>query len=171
MGYGLMPVEGAGRNRQTCTKSTAQAVELIRRIYSTIKDLSNFLQLLRYLFTVDDRYKEVVEEKSIGIVGQMIRMDQKIDLKELIPVDLFLQVHAGLTVKDYYFKVYEILRPNLRKILAQEKIAAHALGILMRYSLGSETKYFHRVFEDYIRVLLKNYETKVFDEKETFILA
>jgi hypothetical protein len=89
----------------------------------------------------------------------------------LIPVELFLQVHSGMTVKDYYFKVYEVLRPNIKKILGQEKIAAHALGILMRYSLGSETKYFHRVFEDYIRVLLKNFESKVFDEKETFVLA
>lgn len=101
----------------------------------------------------------------------MIKMDQKIALKELLPVELFVQVNAGMTAKDYYNVVYDILRPNLRKILAQEKIAAHALGILMRYSLGSETKYFHRVFADYITVLLKNYESKVCDEKETFLLA
>lgn len=67
----------------------------------------------------------------------MIKMDQKIALKELLPVDLFVQVSAGMTVKDYYNVVYEMLRPNLKKILAQEKVAAHALGILMRYSLGS----------------------------------
>lgn len=50
---------------------------------------------------------------------------------------MFVQVHAGMTIKDYYNVVYEILKPNLKKILGQEKIAAHALGILMRYSLGS----------------------------------
>ena len=121
------------------------------------------MQFLRYLFGSDDRYKEVLEEKAIAIVSQMIKMDQKINLKELIPVELFTQVHAGVAVKDYYNAVYEVMRPNLKKILAQEKIAAHALGILMRYSLGSETKYFHRVFADYITVLLKAYETKVYD--------
>jgi len=101
----------------------------------------------------------------------MIKMDQKINLKELVPVELFIQVHSGMSLKDYYFTAYEVMKPNLKKILAQEKIAAHALGILMRYSLGSETKYFHRVFADYISVLLKTYENKVFDEKETFLLA
>ncbi len=60
-------------------------------------------------------------------------------------------------MKDYYLTAYEVMRPSLKKILGQEKIAAHALGILMRYSLGSETKYFHRVFADYIGVMLKSF--------------
>jgi hypothetical protein len=62
-------------------QSISLGVELIRRIYGTIKDLGNFLQLLRYLLTIDERYKDVIEEKSIAIVAQMIRMDQKIDLR------------------------------------------------------------------------------------------
>ncbi len=81
----------------------------------------------------------------------------------MIPVELFIQVQSNVSQKDYYNIAYEIMKPNLKKILAQEKIAAHALGILMRYSLGSETRYFHRVFVDYISVLLKNYESKLFD--------
>lgn len=99
--------------------------------------MSNFLQFLRYLLGSDERYKDILEEKSIAVVGQMIKMDQKINLKDLIPVELFTQVQIGVTVKDYYNSAYEILKPNLKKILSQEKIAAHALGILMRYSLGS----------------------------------
>lgn len=133
------------------------AVELLKRVYSAIKDLTNFIQFLRYLIGSDDRYKNVLEQKSLAIVSQMIKMDQRIDLKELVPIEIFIQVHNGMTLKDYYNLVYELLRPNLKKILAQQKVAAHALGILMRYSLGSETKYFHRVFADYISVLLKNY--------------
>jgi hypothetical protein len=57
------------------------AAQLLMRIFSVIKDLSNFLQLLRYLLSADERYKDVIEEKSIAIVGQMIKMDQKINLK------------------------------------------------------------------------------------------
>ncbi len=49
----------------------------------------------------------------------MIKMDQKINLKELIPIDIFTQVHNGMTQKDYYNLVYEIMKPNLKKILAQ----------------------------------------------------
>lgn len=36
-------------------------VELVKRVYSVIKDLSNFLLFLRYLFDFDDRYREVLE--------------------------------------------------------------------------------------------------------------
>lgn len=49
----------------------------------------------------------------------MIKMDQKIALKELLPIEVFIQVHASVTIKDYYNVVYEILKPNLKKILGQ----------------------------------------------------
>ncbi len=74
---------------------------------------------MRYLFGYDERYREVLEEKAIAIVGQMIKMDQKINLKELIPVELFIQLHNGMTLKDYYNFAYETMKPNLKKILAQ----------------------------------------------------
>lgn len=67
----------------------------------------------------------------------MIKMDQKINLKELLPVEIFTQVHHGITIKDYHNVVYELIKPNMKKIMAEESIAPHALGILMRYSLGS----------------------------------
>jgi hypothetical protein len=47
----------------------------------------------------------------------------------------------------------------------------HAVGILFRYSLGSENKYYAKVFYEYFLVLLKNYEVKVTDEKEVILLA
>lgn len=52
-------------------------------------------------------------------MAQMIKMDQKIALKELLPIEVFIQVHASVTIKDYYNVVYEILKPNLKKILGQ----------------------------------------------------
>ena len=61
-------------------------VELTKRVYSSIHDLSNFVQFIRHLMTQDSRYKDVLEEKSLAIVSQMIKMDQKLNLKELIPV-------------------------------------------------------------------------------------
>ena len=56
-------------------------VELLKRVYSIIIDLGNFIQFLRYLFGFDERYRTVLEQKSIAIVSQMIKMDQKIKLK------------------------------------------------------------------------------------------
>jgi hypothetical protein len=49
----------------------------------------------------------------------MVKMDQKINLKELIPVELFTQVQAGVSMKDYYNVSYDTIKPNLKKILAQ----------------------------------------------------
>jgi len=36
----------------------------------------------------------------------MIKMDQKINLKELIPIELFTQVQIGMSIKDYYNTAY-----------------------------------------------------------------
>jgi len=33
------------------------AVELVKRVYSVIKDLANFMQFMRYLFGFEERYK------------------------------------------------------------------------------------------------------------------
>lgn len=82
------------------------AVELVKRVYSVIKDITNFVQFLKYLLTNDERYKEVLEEKSIAIVSQMIKMDNKVNHKELIPIELFIQVHRDMSLKDYYNVAY-----------------------------------------------------------------
>jgi hypothetical protein len=111
-------------------------VELVKRVYSIIKDLGNFLQFIRYLFGFDERYKTVLEEKSIAIVSQMIKMDQKINLKELVPVEFFTNVQ-NVTLKDYHGVVYEMMRNNIKKLLSQPDIAPHGVGILIRFSLGS----------------------------------
>ena len=41
----------------------------------------------------------------------------------------------------------------------------HAIGILFRYSLGSENNFYGKVMLEYFKVLIKNYELKTFDDK------
>lgn len=50
-------------------------------------------------------------------------------------------------------------------------LAVHAVGILFRYSLGNDNKYYNQVFLEYFKVLFRNYELRVSDEKDTFLLA
>lgn len=47
----------------------------------------------------------------------------------------------------------------------------HAVGILFRYALGSENKFYNKVFYEFFSVVLKNYEMKNYDEKELTLLA
>lgn len=50
-------------------------------------------------------------------------------------------------------------------------MAVHAVGILFRYTLGSENRFYNKVFYEYFKVILKNYEIKNFDDKELTLLA
>lgn len=50
-------------------------------------------------------------------------------------------------------------------------MAVHAVGILFRYTLGSENRFYNKVFYEYFKVILKNYEIKNADDKELTLLA
>lgn len=50
-------------------------------------------------------------------------------------------------------------------------MAVQAVGILIRYTLGSENRYYNKVFYEYFKVMLKNYEIKNLDDKELTFLA
>lgn len=43
------------------------------------------------------------------------------------------------------------------KILEKELMAVHAVGILFRYSLGSENRFYNKVFYEYLNVILNTY--------------
>lgn len=62
-------------------KNKQIAVELVKRVYSAVRDFTVFIQFMRYLFGADEQYKEVLEEKALPIVSQMVKMDQKVPLK------------------------------------------------------------------------------------------
>ncbi len=100
----------------------------------------------------------------------MLKLNDKIELKELIPVELFL-TRKNLVMKEYYDHVYEILQPNLKQMLREQKAQPPVLGILLRYSLGSETKFFHRLFRDYIEIELRNYELRISTDREVQTFA
>ncbi len=49
-------------------------------------------------------------------------------------------------MKDYYPMVFELFKPSLRKIFEKDLMPVHAVGILFRYALGSENKFYGKVF-------------------------
>jgi hypothetical protein len=109
--------------------------------------------------SLEEGWKESIEEKSIAIASQIIKMQkdkEKISMKEIIPPEFFTTV-SKLTVKDYYNHAFEIFRPSIRKIFEKDLMQVHAVGILFRYSLGSENRYYAKVFHEYFKAILKNY--------------
>ena len=94
----------------------------------------------------------------------------KISIKEIIPVEFFTTV-IKLSVKDYYSHAFEIFKGSIRKIFEKDLMAVHAVGILFRYTLGSENRFYNKVFFEYFKVILKNYEIKNVDDKELTLLA
>jgi 3-isopropylmalate dehydratase small subunit len=119
-------------------KNPQVRAELIKRAYAVTMNLENFLEYLRFLLSVDESWKESIEEKSINIATQMIKMQnkEKINTKEIIPVEFFTTV-VKLSLKDYYSHAFEIFKPSIKKIFEKDLMAVHAVGILFRYTLGS----------------------------------
>ena len=76
-----------------------------------------------------------------------------------------------MSVKDYYPVAFETFKPKLIKILEKDLMAVHAVGILFRYALGSENRFYNKVFYEYFIVLLSNYELKNYEDKELTMLA
>jgi hypothetical protein len=127
---------------------------------------------LKFLIALDESWKESIEEKSINIAAQMIKMQnkEKINIKDIIPAEFFTSV-VKLTIKDYYSHAFEIFKPSIKKIFEKDLMAVHAVGILFRYTLGSENRFYNKVFYEYFKVMLKNYEVKNMDDKELTLLA
>lgn len=104
----------------------------------------------------------------------MIKLKDKekdqIKVKTFIPAELFTTI-SKVNLKDYYSIAFDLLKPNMKKIFEKEQMAVHAVGILFRYTLGSENRFYSKVFYEYFKVILKNYELKNFDDKELTILA
>lgn len=55
------------------------------------------------------------------------------------------------------------MRPNLMKILARPETNVHGIAVLYRFGFGSDNVYYYKVYEDYIKVLLKEYNENVMD--------
>jgi hypothetical protein len=127
---------------------------------------------LKFLIALDESWKESIEEKSINIAAQMIKMQnkEKINIKDIIPAEFFTSV-VKLTIKDYYSHAFEIFKPSIERIFEKDLMAVHAVGILFRYTLGSENRFYNKVFYEYFKVMLKNYEVKNMDDKELTLLA
>lgn len=116
------------------------------------------------------KYKEIIEEKAYKIALQAMGIEYKINLKELFPIEMFTTV-VNASLKEYYKSAYEMMRPNLLKILAKPETNIHGMAILYRFGFGSENTYYYRVYEDDIKVLLKEYSETQMDEKKLFLLA
>ena len=102
----------------------------------------------------------------------MLKMEpkEKLTIKDLVPVELFTKV-IKVSAKDYYPYVFDMFKSNLKRIFEKELMPVHAVGILFRYSLGSENRFYNKVFYEYYQVLLKGYEIRNFDDKELTLLA
>lgn len=57
------------------------------------------------------------------------------------------------------------------KIMSKPDVNVHGLAILFRYGFGSENSFYYRVYEDYIKTLIKEYINNTFDEKKMFMFA
>lgn len=73
--------------------------------------------------------------------------------KEIFPAQFFTSVHS-VSVRDYYSIAYGMIQPNLLKLMGQPGYNVNALAIMIRFGFGSDSSFYYRIYEDYIRSLL-----------------
>lgn len=152
-------------------KNPQVRIDFIKRAYAVTNNLENLVEYLKFLLALDESWKESIEEKSLAIAAQVLKMQkEKISMKEVIPAEFFTTV-SKMALKDYYSHAFEIFRPSIRRIFEKDLMAVHAVGIMFRYALGSENRFFGKVFHEYFKVLLKHYEMRNVDDKELTLLA
>jgi hypothetical protein len=68
-------------------KNSPVRTELVKRAYAVTSHLDSFLQFVRFLLNCDASWKESIEEKSLPIATQMLKMEpkEKLTIKEIIP--------------------------------------------------------------------------------------
>ena len=129
-------------------------VQITKSVYSSINEFVMFVKFLEFMFQYNPDYKAKLEFKAYQIASQAMGIEYKLNLKDLFPIELFINTQE-VTMKEYYKIAYEVIRPNLYKILNRPDTNVHGLAILFRYGFGSENTYYSLVYEDYITVLLK----------------
>lgn len=93
-------------------------LQILKNIYSSVNTFEVFVKYIGFLLENFQQYREVIEEKAYKIAVQAMGIEYKINLKELFPIDLFTKV-VEASPKEYYRTAYELMRPNLLKILAR----------------------------------------------------
>lgn len=97
----------------------------------------------------------------------MIKMDISLNFKMLFPLDFFLNV-CPIPQKDYYPIAFDIIRPHLIKILTPES-NIHAIAIMFCYGFGTDKLYSYKVYEDYGRVLMKDFAIGPLDHRKLYL--
>jgi hypothetical protein len=64
-----------------------------------------------------------------------------------------------------------MIKPNMIKVLEKPDANIHGLAVMIRYGFGAENSVYYQVYEEYIRVLLKDYQINKVDDRKTFLLA
>ena len=132
------------------------AVSITKNIYNSIRGFDVFVKYLAFLFESNAKYKSLFEERGHKIASQAICIETKINLKELFPIELFI-VKQNVSNNEFYGIAYEMMKPNLTRIMKKPDTNIHGLAILYRFGFGSNNAYYYKVYEDYVRILLKDY--------------
>jgi hypothetical protein len=49
-------------------------------------------------------------------------------------------------MRDYYLIAYDIIRPNIIKLMQQPNYNVNALSMMIRYGFGSDSTYYYKVY-------------------------
>lgn len=138
--------------------SIKAASEIIRKVYETSKQISNFVDLAESLLESVELSSEVIESKAIKIYRQAVRINTQLPLKQIFPSQFFTTVHP-MGLRDYYNVAYGLIKPNLIKLMESPDFtkSVNGLAVFIRYGFGSDNAFSSKVYEDYTRALLNNY--------------
>lgn len=75
-------------------------------------------------------------------------------------------------MRDYYHVAYVIIHPNLIKLMQQPNCNINSIAMMIRFGFGSDSTFYYKVFEDYIKSLIDVYDNSgIVIEKDLMLLS
>lgn len=114
----------------------------------------------------------MLEYKSLKILEDSLQPKLSLPFKDIFPASFFTSVQAA-SMRDYYTVAYNNLKPCLIRLMQKEGINVNGLALMIRYGFGSDSTYYYKVYEDYIRAIIDNYASKEMfaDDPEIFTIS
>ena len=96
---------------------------------------------------------------------QCLTVPIKVPLKEIFPVDLFITIE-DVTMRDYYHVAFGNLKKHIIKLFCSPNYKVNEIALMIKYAFGSEPQFYYKVFEEYMKYLVNEFQEKSMTERE-----
>ena len=142
--------------------------EFIKKIFEASRTFNTWTRIIEFIIRNYEAYSRLFEIKTLKLCSQSLKIDAKIDPKQLFDLSFFSFVVPGATEEKYNSAVFEHLRTNIIKLVNDSNV--HALAKAFFYGMGLVKRYEYMVYLLYLDARLEEYINSPFNNKQELSL-